>query len=156
MSHKLTWCLRVWLFHCHIEWHVASGLVATFVEAPIDLQDTLTIPEGHLDTCKAQGIAVAGNAAGNMVDFFDLKGENLSPAPLPSGFTARGIVALVFSVISAFIGLAVITWYDHFLFFLESSWHGQTMLIGCVTFRYGLSDIGREPSAGVLQMVSEK
>lgn len=107
----LTWILRVWLFHCHIEWHVASGLVATMVEAPTELQQTLKIPQGHLDTCKSQNIATAGNAAGNTVDLFDLKGENVSPAPLPSGFTARGIVALVFSVIAAFIGLAVITWY---------------------------------------------
>ena len=107
----LTSFLRVWLFHCHIEWHVASGLVATMVEAPKELQQTLKIQEGHLDTCKSQCIADAGNAAGNPVDLFDLKGENHSPKPLPSGFTARGIVALVFSVISAFIGLALITWY---------------------------------------------
>ncbi|KAJ4306691.1 ferroxidase fet3 [Collariella sp. IMI 366227] len=24
----------IWLFHCHIEWHVQSGLIATFVESP--------------------------------------------------------------------------------------------------------------------------
>lgn len=30
---------------------------------------------------------------------------------IPFRFTARGIVALVFSCISAFIGLAAITWY---------------------------------------------
>lgn len=121
MSHIANTILRVWLFHCHIEWHVASGLVATMVEAANELQDTLKIPEGHLDTCKAQGIAVAGNAAGNTVNLFDLKGENRSPAPIPAGFTARGIVALVFSVISAFIGLAVISWYDYFL-----PWRGRT------------------------------
>ncbi|KAK5106527.1 hypothetical protein LTS08_000646 [Lithohypha guttulata] len=28
----------VWLFHCHMEWHSHSGLVATFVEAPLELQ----------------------------------------------------------------------------------------------------------------------
>ena len=149
----LTWFLRVWLFHCHIEWHVASGLVATLVEAPTELQQTLTIQEGHYDTCRSQGIPVAGNAAGNTVDLFDLKGENRSPAPLPSGFTARGIVALVFSVIAAFIGLAVITWYVST--FYESLRHGGTMLIG-YDIRYGMSDIGREPSRGVLQVVSEK
>lgn len=142
----------MWLFHCHIEWHVASGLVATLVEAPTELQQTLTIQEGHLDTCKAQGIAVAGNAAGNTMDLFDLKGENLSPAPLPAGFTARGIVALVFSVISAFLGLAAITWYDYISLITS---YGESKLTGC-DFRYGLSDIGREPSRGVLQMVSEK
>lgn len=81
------------------------------IEAPNELQTTLKIPDGHLETCKAQGMATAGNAAGNTVDLFDLKGANRSPEPLPAGFTARGIVALVFSVLSAFIGLAVITWY---------------------------------------------
>ncbi|OQV07036.1 hypothetical protein CLAIMM_11529 [Cladophialophora immunda] len=29
----------VWLFHCHMEWHVETGLVATFVEAPLELQE---------------------------------------------------------------------------------------------------------------------
>lgn len=100
----------VWLFHCHIEWHMDSGLVATMVEAPLELQMTLTIPQNHLDVCKAAGVPTAGNAAANTVDFFDLKGENKSVAPLPAGFTARGIVALVFSVLSAFLGMAVIAW----------------------------------------------
>lgn len=121
----------------------------------MELQQTLKIQEGHYETCKAQGIAIAGNAAGNTVDLFDLKGENQSPAPLPSGFEARGIVALVFSVISAFIGLAVITWYVSF-FFYETLTHGRTSLTGYVTFRYGMSGIGQAPSRGVLQIVAEK
>ncbi|OAL33055.1 hypothetical protein AYO22_00140 [Fonsecaea multimorphosa] len=28
----------VWLFHCHMEWHVETGLVATLIEAPLELQ----------------------------------------------------------------------------------------------------------------------
>ena len=31
----------VWLFHCHIEWHVDSGLIATMIEAPLELQTEL-------------------------------------------------------------------------------------------------------------------
>lgn len=104
----------IWLFHCHIEWHVASGLVATMVEAPDELQKSLKIPQDHLDACAAKNIPVAGNAAGNTVDFMNLKGENLPPAPLPAGFTAKGIVALVFSVLAAFLGMAVISWYVPF------------------------------------------
>ena len=46
-----------------------------------------------------------------MVDLFDLTGENVSPSPLPAGFTTKGIVALVFSCVSAFLGVAVISWY---------------------------------------------
>lgn len=53
---------------------------------------------------------MAGNAAGNTEDFFDMKGANVSPEPLPAGFTARGVVALVFSILSAFLGIGVIAW----------------------------------------------
>ncbi|KAF2995226.1 hypothetical protein E8E13_002310 [Curvularia kusanoi] len=103
----------VWLFHCHLEWHMASGLAITIVEAPLTLQAQLNgkIPSDHLATCKAGNVATAGNAAGNTVDLLDLSGENRSPGPLPAGFTARGIVALVFSCISAFLGMGVIGWY---------------------------------------------
>lgn len=52
-----------------------------------------------------------GNAAGNTVDVLDLKGETSFPGPLPAGFTARGIVALVFSCVAAFLGMTVIGWY---------------------------------------------
>ncbi|TKA26649.1 hypothetical protein B0A50_04757 [Salinomyces thailandicus] len=101
----------VWFFHCHIDWHLASGLAATFIEAPLELQRTLSIPEDHLAVCRAGGVPISGNAAGNTVDVLDLTGENKMAQPLPAGFTARGIVALVFSCISAFIGMAVIAWY---------------------------------------------
>jgi iron transport multicopper oxidase len=100
----------VWLFHCHIEWHVDQGLIATMVEAPLEIQKTLTIPENHYDACKAGKVPYAGNAAANTEDFLNLKGANVAPKPLPDGFTARGIVAMTFSIIAALLGLAVITW----------------------------------------------
>lgn len=90
---------------------MASGLIATLIESPTDLQKSLTIPQAQYNICKAQNILTAGNAAGNTVDLLDLSGENKSPDPLPAGFTARGIVALIFSCISAFLGMAVIGWY---------------------------------------------
>ncbi|KAK0652067.1 multicopper like protein [Cercophora newfieldiana] len=101
----------VWLFHCHIEWHVQSGLMATFVEAPLDLQKTLQIPDDHYAACKASGIPTEGNAAANTVNLLDLSGQNTPPGPLPTGFTTRGIVALVFSCISGILGVAVVAWY---------------------------------------------
>ena len=85
--------------------------MATMIEAPLDLQKSLTIPKDHLAVCASQGLPTVGNAAGNTKELFDLKGENLPPAPLPSGFTARGIVALTFSCLSAFLGMAIIAWY---------------------------------------------
>lgn len=103
----------VWLFHCHIEWHVDSGLILTFVEAPLELQQQLSgkIPEDHLDACRVQGMAYEGNAAGNTVDLLDTTGMNVSLGPLPAGFTPRGIVALTFSIVAGLLGVAVIIWY---------------------------------------------
>ncbi|KAF1927115.1 multicopper oxidase [Didymella exigua CBS 183.55] len=103
----------IWLFHCHLEWHMASGLAITLVEAPLTLQQQLggKIPQDHWDVCAKGSVPVSGNAAGNTVDLLDLSGENKSPGYLPAGFTARGIVALVFSCLSAFLGMAVIGWY---------------------------------------------
>ncbi|KAL8704756.1 MAG: hypothetical protein Q9201_002103 [Fulgogasparrea decipioides] len=70
----------IWLFHCHIEWHVASGLIATLIESPLELQQqlslspspyqspnasALTIPTNHIEACVKQNVPLAGNAAGN-------------------------------------------------------------------------------------------
>ncbi|RDA85353.1 hypothetical protein CP532_1260 [Ophiocordyceps camponoti-leonardi (nom. inval.)] len=100
----------VWLFHCHIEWHVVSGLVATFVEDPKALQG-LSIPQDHLSACRQGGIATAGNAAANMDQLLDLTGQNEPPARLPEGFTPRGVAALVLSCVAGLVGVAVVAWY---------------------------------------------
>ncbi|KAG6242427.1 hypothetical protein E4U25_004020 [Claviceps purpurea] len=101
----------VWLFHCHIEWHVVSGLMATFIEAPTELQKKVSIPEDHLAVCRAGNVPTEGNAAGNTKDLLDLSGQNAPPDPLPEGFTTRGIVALVFSCITGLLGICVVAWY---------------------------------------------
>ncbi|KAK3385615.1 Cupredoxin [Podospora didyma] len=63
------------LFHCHTEWHVESGLTATFVEAPEELQARdLYIPVSHRSVCDAQGIKRKGNAGGNAKNWRDLSG----------------------------------------------------------------------------------
>ena len=92
---------------------MASGLAITLVEAPLTIQSQLEgkIPQDHWDVCKAGNVPTLGNAAGNTVDLLNLKGENESSGELPAGFTARGIVALVFSCLSAFLGMGVIVWY---------------------------------------------
>lgn len=87
-----------------------SGLVATFIEAPLNIQQSITIPEDHLQVCNTSGVMTAGNAAGNTEDLYDLTGENRAPPPLPEGFTAGGIVALVFSCIAAVLGMISIVW----------------------------------------------
>jgi iron transport multicopper oxidase len=103
----------VWLFHCHIEWHVASGLIATFIEAPLELQKTLSIPDAHYDLCSRNHppINVSGNAAGNRIDYLNLKGEPSPPAALPKGFTTKGVVAIIISALNALVMVAAIAWY---------------------------------------------
>jgi iron transport multicopper oxidase len=94
--------------------HVASGLIATMIEAPLSLQKQLNVkdlPASHLAACKDTQTPISGNAAGNTNDLLDVKGENTSPKELPGGFEARGIVALVFSCVAAAVGCAVIVWY---------------------------------------------
>jgi len=101
----------VWFFHCHIDWHLSQGLGLLMIEAPTQIQERLNIPQNHYDVCKAAGIPSTGNAAANTEDFLDLSGQNRQQNWLPGGFTARGIVALVFSCASAFLGIAFLVVY---------------------------------------------
>jgi len=48
----------VWFFHCHIDWHLQSGLAATIVEAADVLQSSLTIPLVTRRICAANGISL--------------------------------------------------------------------------------------------------
>ncbi|KAG4442994.1 hypothetical protein IFR05_001525 [Cadophora sp. M221] len=68
----------VWLFHCHIEWHVIMGLTATIIEAP-ELLRGISIPADHKANCDAQGIPTAGNAAGKTGNLTDMSGANTVP-----------------------------------------------------------------------------
>ncbi|KAK6373393.1 ferroxidase fet3 [Exophiala oligosperma] len=102
----------VWIFHCHIDWHLAQGLASVFIEAPRQIQEQLTVPEDHYAACRAKGVPYTGNAAGNTEDFLDLSGAPSQPGVIPyGGFTAKGIVAMVFAVLSAVLGIASLTVY---------------------------------------------
>lgn len=103
----------VWFFHCHIEWHLEQGLAIVLIEAPEEIQDTETqqFTENHKQVCDNVGVSYTGNAAGNTEDYLDLKGANVQQKALPAGFTARGIVALVFSCVAGFLGIVAISFY---------------------------------------------
>jgi iron transport multicopper oxidase len=54
----------VWLFHCHVEWHVLEGMSATFVEAPSELAGgnatgRFAPPPSHAAACALAAGAVA-------------------------------------------------------------------------------------------------
>lgn len=74
----------VWLFHCHIEWHVEMGLTATIIEGPEELQG-LHFPEDHLNVCRIQSIPTQGNAAGNTVNYTDTDGMRYVNPPTYTG-----------------------------------------------------------------------
>ncbi|RMZ92479.1 hypothetical protein DV736_g294, partial [Chaetothyriales sp. CBS 134916] len=100
----------VWFFHCHIDWHLAQGLGMLLVEAPQQLQAKYPngLPKDHLAACRAGGVPTTGNAAGNSENFLDLSGQHKQVGWIAAGFTARGIVALVFSTINAVLGMTFI------------------------------------------------
>ena len=101
----------VWLFHCHIEWHLEQGLAFQLIEDPQGIQKNEKITDNHKQICEKVGVPWEGNAAANSKDYLNLKGENVQHKRLPTGFTARGIVALVFSCIAGVLGLATIAYY---------------------------------------------
>jgi iron transport multicopper oxidase len=102
----------VWLFHCHIDWHLSQGLAAVFIEAPELIQERITVPADHYAVCAAAGVAGEGNAAGNTEDWMDLSGQNVQPGWIPYGsFTRKGIVAMAFSVVSAIVGIVSLSVY---------------------------------------------
>lgn len=103
----------VWFFHCHIEWHLEQGLAVVFIEAPEEMQkqESQQLTENFKQVCRNSGVNYTGNAAGNTINFMDLSGGNVQEPPLPEGFTARGIVALVFSTFAGILGMVAISFY---------------------------------------------
>lgn len=97
-----------------LEWHVIAGLVATFVEAPLQIQQNIRFPDVMLQQCKNQNIPITGNAANHTQStggLLDLTGEPSAPPPLPAGFTAKGYGAMAGCCIAAVMGLVTIVWY---------------------------------------------
>ncbi|QPG75623.1 hypothetical protein FOA43_002980 [Brettanomyces nanus] len=101
----------VWFFHCHIDWHLIQGLGLTIIEDPESIQAQQSLSDNWKDVCSAAGTPYIGNAANNTENYLNLKNQNVQVKNLPSGFTARGIVALVFSCIAGILGCVVICVY---------------------------------------------
>lgn len=78
----------VWLFHCHIDFHIMLGLEMTFVEAPTQMQHRLNgkLPEQYRENCIAQGIKTKGDAFGNVKLGKSDERDILEPTPLQDQF----------------------------------------------------------------------
>ncbi len=122
------------------------------VESPMELQKSTKLTENHLKVCEELGLPTEGNAAGNTVDLLDLTGANKPPAPLPAGFTPKGIVALVFSILSAFIGIAVIAWSVVHNIYPSMSKAARSNM---VNYRYGVGDLGPSELASAKKYVAQ-
>lgn len=101
----------VWFYHCHIEWHLVQGLAIVLVEDPTGIQSEQSVTDNWKKVCEGVNVPYEGNAAANTENYLDITGQNVQKATIPGGMTARGIVALVFSCISAFVGMFAICWY---------------------------------------------
>ncbi|CDH52652.1 iron transport multicopper oxidase fio1 [Lichtheimia corymbifera JMRC:FSU:9682] len=101
----------VWFFHCHIEWHLESGLAALFVVAPDVAQQRMSLPQSMKDLCQASGIPATGNAAGK--EGLDLSGAPSGITLIPDEFTPRGIGAMAGCIIAALLGIGTIIWFAH-------------------------------------------
>lgn len=101
-----------WFFHCHIDWHLSSGLAAVFIEAPEVMQKNLTVPQFMLDQCASMNVPTSGNVVGKMSKT-DFKGEPYGPHVLKMGWTPKAIGALAGCIISFLAGVAAIIWYGH-------------------------------------------
>ena len=71
----------VWIFHCHMEWHVDAGLIATLIAAPLKIQEQQKIDPKMAALCQAQGIPVAGNAGANTVNLYDVSNSTTTCNP---------------------------------------------------------------------------
>jgi iron transport multicopper oxidase len=99
----------VWFFHCHVEWHLESGLAAQIIEAPEVMPQRLQPPQQLYDNCKALGWSTSGNAAGK--EALDLSGAPSGVTVPYDGFTAKGKGAMAACIISALLGMGTIIWY---------------------------------------------
>jgi len=101
-----------WLFHCHIDWHLSSGLAVQFIEAPLQIQERAVgqFPSSLDEQCAMQGIPQSGNAAGH-ASVTDLFGLPLGPYPQAMGWQPKGILAMAGCVLTAVIGMLSVVWY---------------------------------------------
>ncbi|EFX03254.1 iron transport multicopper oxidase fet3 precursor [Grosmannia clavigera kw1407] len=81
----------VFLFHCHIEWHVEMGLTVTIIQEPDQLKG-LTFPDDHIANCKKMGIPYQGNAIGNTVDPLNTTGFQTVPSTSYLGCVVPSLV----------------------------------------------------------------
>ncbi|CCE66177.1 hypothetical protein TPHA_0P00190 [Tetrapisispora phaffii CBS 4417] len=101
----------VWLFHCHVNWHVEQGLAAVFIEDPLVLQEREQLSDNYRQICSHGGFINEGNAAGHSDDWFNMDDLPRQKNSLPDGFQLKGYIAFFISTVIGLFGLYTITQY---------------------------------------------
>ena len=78
--------------HCHIDWHMASGLMLEFFEATEQLLG-LPIPLSHLQNCGTPSAVAVAASTGAALEVGGGAGSSAGGAALGSGLAAAGAVA---------------------------------------------------------------
>ncbi|KAJ1675063.1 Hexaprenyldihydroxybenzoate methyltransferase, mitochondrial [Spiromyces aspiralis] len=99
-----------WLFHCHNEWHMISGLSSVFVVDPISIQNNQSISSEMQSFCPYSNFKTEGNAAGNKG--LSMTGDLDGPHVIDYSIHGSGIGALAACVISAVLGFLAVIWYS--------------------------------------------
>lgn len=100
-----------WFLHCHIEWHLQSGLAAVFLSSTPELQARMKPPSFVADQCRAQKISPTGNAAGiNSTTDFGAT-QFFIPTMFPTGWTPNAVGTFVGCALAAIIGLGSVLYY---------------------------------------------
>ncbi|KAI7866443.1 multicopper oxidase-domain-containing protein [Spinellus fusiger] len=100
----------VWLFHCHIEWHMESGLAATFIEAPTVARQRMVLPTNMGDLCMEGGHRASGDSNGKRNSYLD--GNPVDIFSKSNGVDYTGKIALTSCILSAVIGIVSIILYS--------------------------------------------
>lgn len=101
----------VWLFHCHVDWHLQQGLAAVMIEDPFAIQVGEQLGDNYKEICDAANMVNVGNSAGHSDDWFNLDGLPRQPKPLPNGFIFKGYCAFFVCTCVALWGLFTIIQY---------------------------------------------
>ncbi|KAK8847393.1 hypothetical protein IAR55_005251 [Kwoniella newhampshirensis] len=99
-----------WFFHCHVDWHLSSGLAMVLIEAPERFQEDTVIPNTIKDHCAYWGLPTSGNVVGTE-STTEFKGQPWGPFPLVIGWTPKAILSIVACIVSALIGCVTVVWY---------------------------------------------
>lgn len=67
--------------HCHIDWHLSSGLAMVMIEAPEEFQKNTTVPKQLYDQCQYWNKPTSGNVVG-LNSTTDFSGQPWGPFPL--------------------------------------------------------------------------